>query len=176
MKTNRIKIATGFVLLATVAFGFLIAATSTQTESYMLQWADANQTARPQFKSITSTSVVDTVSRIRGLGKDTTCAFIIGDFHTMLVEVNDTSASDSTAIRFDVYVGVKNQFRRSKEPIFGDFARVGMFTVTTDTAINIFGCTTPFGQTGYIVANGLAANKKASGNYTKSRIQMISQR
>ena len=172
---NKIKIATGLVLLATVAFVFLIAATSGQTESYMLQWADANQTTRPQFKNISST-VVDSVARIRGLGKDTTCAFIIGDFQTMIVEVNDTSASDSTAIRLDVYVGVFNQYRRSKTPIFGDYARVGLFSVTTDTAINIFGCTSPFGQTGYIIANGLAANKKAASNYTKVRIQMISQR
>lgn len=175
MKTNRIKLATGLVLLATVAFVFLIAATNVQTESYMLQWADANQTVRPQFKNISST-VVDSVARIRGLGKDTTCAFTIGDFQTMIVEVNDTSASDSTAIRLDVYVGVFNQYRRSKTPIFGDYARVGLFSVTTDTAINIFGCTSPFGQTGYIIANGLAANKKAASNYTKVRIQMISQR
>lgn len=173
---NKIKIATGLVLLATVAFFFLIAATNVQTESYMLQWADANQTVRPQFKNNNSTSVVDSVARIRGLGKDTTCAFIIGDFQTMIVEVNDTSASDSTAIRLDVYVGVFNQYRRSKTPIFGDYARAGMFSVTTDTAINIFGCTSPFGQTGYIIANGLAANKKAASNYTKVRIQMISQR
>lgn len=172
---NKIKLATGLVLLATVAFVFLIAATNVQTESYMLQWADANQTARPQFKNIRST-VVDSVARIRGLGKDTTCAFIIGDFQTMIVEVNDTSASDSTAIRLDVYVGVFNQYRPSKTPIFGDYARVGLFSVTTDTAINIFGCTSPFGQTGYIIANGLAANKKAASNYTKVRIQMISQR
>lgn len=172
---NKIKIATGLVILATVAFLFLIAATNVQTESYMLQWADANQTVRPQFKNISST-VVDSVARIRGLGKDTTCAFVIGDFQTMIVEVNDTSASDSTAIRLDVYVGVFNQYRRSKTPIFGDYARVGLFSVTTDTAINIFGCTSPFGQTGYIIANGLAANKKAASNYTKVRIQMISQR
>lgn len=172
---NRIKLATGLVLLATVAFVFLIAASSGQTESYMLQWADANQTVRPQFKNISS-SVVDSVARIRGLGKDTTCAFIIGDFQTMIVEVNDTSASDSTAIRLDVYVGVFNQYRRSKTPIFGDYARIGLFSVTTDTAINIFGCTSPFGQTGYVIANGLAANKKAASNYTKVRIQMISQR
>lgn len=173
---NKIKIATGLVMLATVAFVFLIAASSGQTESYMLQWADANQTTRPQFKNNNSTSVVDSVARIRGLGKDTTCAFIIGDFQTMFVEVNDTSSSDSTAIRIDVYAGVFNQYRRSKTPIFGDCARVGLFTVTTDTTINIFGCTTPFGQVGYIVANGLAANKKAASNYTKVRIQMISQR
>lgn len=172
---NRIKIATGLVLLAAASFGLFIAA-GTQTESYMLQWADANQTSRPQFKSITSTSVVDTVSRIQGTGKDTSCAFNVSDFQTMFIEVNDTSSSDSTAIRFDVYVGVFNQFRRSKTPIFGDCARIGMFTVTTDTVINIFGCDTPFGQVGYIIANGLGANKKAAGNYTKSRIQMIGQR
>lgn len=172
---NKIKLATGLVLLAAVSFGLFIAA-GTQTESYMLQWADANQTVRPQFKSITSTSVVDSVARIRGLGKDTTCAFVVGDFQTMFVEVNDTSASDSTAVRVDVYVGVKNQYRRSKEPIFGDCARIGLFTVTTDTAINIFGCDTPFGQTGFAIVNGLDANKKAAGNYTKVRIQMIGQR
>lgn len=172
---NKIKIATGLVLLAAVSFGLFIAA-GTQQESYMLQWADASSTVRPQFKSTTSTSVVDTVSRIRGLGKDTSCAFIVGDFQSMFIEVNDTSASDSTAIRYDVYVGVFNQFRRSKTPIFGDCARIGLFTVTTDTVINIFGCDTPFGQVAYIVANGLAANKKASGNYTKSRIQLIGQR
>lgn len=172
---NKIKLATGIVLLATVSFCFLIAAGG-RTESYMLQWADANQTTRPQFKSLTSTSVVDTVARIRGLGKDTTCAFPIGDFQSMYVEVNDTSASDSTAIRVDVYVGVFNQFRPSRTPIFADYARVGMFTVTTDTVINVFGCTTPFGQTGFAIANGLAANKKAASNYTKVRIQMISQK
>lgn len=172
---NRIKLATGIVLLAAVSFGLFIAA-GTQTESYMLQWADTNQTTRPQFKNNNSTSVVDSVARIRGTGKDTTCAFIVGDFQTMFVEVNDTSSSDSTAIRLDVYAGVFNQYRRSKIPIFGDCARVGIFTVTTDTAINVFDRTTPFGQIGYIVANGLAANKKADSNYTKVRIQMISQR
>ncbi len=172
---NRIKLATGIVLLAAVSFGLFIAA-GTQTDSYMLQWADANQTTRPQFKNHNSASVVDSVARIRGLGKDTTCAFIVGDFQSLFVEVNDTSSSDSTAVRLDVYVGVFNQYRRSKTPIFGDCARIGLFTVTTDTVINIFGCDTPFGQVGYIVANGLAANKKAASNYTKVRIQTIGQR
>lgn len=170
---NKIKIATGLVLLAAVSFGLFIAA-STKTDSYMLQWADNNTITRPQTKNVDNSSVVDSVGYVTGTGSDTTTVFNVLDFMSMAVTLNDTSDDDSTQVRLDVYVAMFNQYRRRATPLFSEFYRIGQFTVTGDTIINIFGCDTPFGQVGYIDAVGGDDNKKVSA--TEVRIQMIGQR
>jgi len=165
MKNRNFFTALLIGALLAVALLLFVAAentTSRSTVSYIQLWADAGQVTRPQWKNWNSAAVVDSVGWITGTGTDTTALGELAPYMTLTVEMNDTSNTDSTGSRIDLYTAVNNQYRRNKTPVFGEFRLAASFTASGDTTLNITASPIFIHQYYFFLATGLAGNKKAS--------------
>lgn len=161
-KYGYASVIVGFIVGAASLYMLGTSETARHVDSYIVQWADASATTRPQIKNVQSASVVDSLKWIKALNVDTTCAFDIYPYMSLFVHLNDTSSSDSVQSVIDFYVSANNQYRRGKLPIFSEYRRAARFVASSDTVFNLTNTPIPIGTSGYFRVAGGGANKKTS--------------